>query len=446
MLVFCMKRILLILITLLLILTSCFSVNCVTKTSYKFLNNGKLYHFADSKNDYIVSVKDKTAVVNKVGYGYSTIKSNAEITKCNFTGSYFHFFSDSINGNIGVVRFNYNSGKYETITMNDSKKTRWTLCSVDSSCNYYFVDFYNRTLLHKYNSKGNLINTYKFDSNISQIDTTNGTYQFVLTSYSLCFIKENTVYSTSNDYSFFPMTMIHNEYYCGNGKIYSLFSNKEYSSYNDNKTALLSNGIAKAKSNKIIYSAFNNSTDKEYSFNFDIDNLYGYKDRIIVTKGSNIYIVKIGELKNRKIKQPKSIKSQNNSSISYKVSSNVYTIDDQYITGVSPNTTIATFKKNVSYDGYDIAFIKNGSVVSSGKIGTGMIVRFTRNNEFIERTFIIKGDVNCTGTVNSKDTDSYMNFLLGLEGLSDEAMIASDINNDGVLDNSDLVLMAKLRE
>lgn len=446
MLVFCMKRILLILIILLLILTSCFSVNCVTKTSYKFLNNGKLYHFADSKNDYIVSVKDKTAVVNKVGYGYSTIKSNAEITKCNFTGSYFHFFSDSINGNIGVVRFNYNSGKYETITMNDSKKTRWTLCSVDSSCNYYFVDFYNRTLLHKYNSKGNLINTYKFDSNISQIDTTNGTYQFVLTSYSLCFIKENTVYSTSKDYSFFPMTMIHNEYYCGNGKIYSLFSNEEYGSYNDNKTALLSNGIAKAKSNKIIYSAFNNSTDKEYSFNFDIDNLYGYKDRIIVTKGSNIYIVKIGELKNRKIKQPKSIKSQNNSSISYKVSSNVYTIDDQYITGVSPNTTIATFKKNVSYDGYDITFIKSNNVVTSGKIGTGMIVRFTRNNEFIERTFIIKGDVNCTGTVNSKDTDSYMNFLLGLEGLSDEAMIASDINNDGVLDNSDLVLMAKLRE
>ena len=151
-------------------------------------------------------------------------------------------------------------------------------------------------------------------------------------------------------------------------------------------------------------------------------------------------------MKNRKIKQPKSIKSQNNSSISYKVSSNVYTIDDQYITGVSPNTTIATFKKNVSYDGYDITFIKSNNVVTSGKIGTGMIVRFTRNNEFIERTFIIKGDVNCTGTVNSKDTDTYMNFLLGLEGLTDEAMIACDINNDGVLDNSDLVLMAKLRE
>ena len=416
MLVFCMKRILLILITLLLILTSCFSANCVTRTSYKLLNNSKLYYFADSKNDYIVSVKDRTAVVNKIGYGYSTIKTNAEITKCNYAGGYFHFFSDSNNGKIGVVKFNYNSGKYKTITMNDGTKTRWTLCSVDKSNNYYFVDFNNRSLLHKFNSKGNPVNTYKFDSNINQIDTTNGTYQFVLTSYGLCYIKGNIIYSTSN----------------------------EYGSYKDNRTALLSNGIAKASGNKIVYSDFSSSTNKEYSFNFNIEYLYGYKDRIIVTKGSNIYIVKTDELKSKKANTTRTI--ENNNTKTYGIYTNAYTIGDKYITGVSPNTTIATFKKNVSYDGYDIAFIKNGSVVSSGKIGTGMIVRFTGNNEVVERTFIIKGDVNCTGTVNSKDTDTYMNFLLGLEGLTDEAMIACDINNDGVLDNSDLVLMAKLRE
>ena len=172
--------------------------------------------------------------------------------------------------------------------------------------------------------------------------------------------------------------------------------------------------------------------------------MYGYKDRIIVTKGSNIYIVKTSELKSKKANTTRTI--ENNNTKTYGIYTNAYTIGDKYITGVSPNTTIATFKKNVSYDGYDIAFIKNGSVVSSGKIGTGMIVRFTGNNEVVERTFIIKGDVNCTGTVNSKDTDTYMNFLLGLEGLTDEAMISCDINNDGVLDNSDLVLMAKLRE
>lgn len=240
MLVFCMKRILLILITLLLILTSCFSANCVTRTSYKFLNNSKLYYFADSKNDYIVSVKDRTAVVNKIGYGYSTIKTDAKITKCNYAGNYFHFFSDSINGKLGVVRFNYNSGKYETIIMNDGTKTRWTLCSVDKSNNYYFVDFNNRSLLRKFNSKGNPVNTYKFDSNINQIDTTNGTYQFVLTSYGLCYIKGNTIYSTSNDYNIFPMSMVNDEYYCGNGKVYSLFNTNEYGSYKDNKTALLS--------------------------------------------------------------------------------------------------------------------------------------------------------------------------------------------------------------
>ena len=444
MLVFCMKRILLIIISSLIVISSFYSVNSVTKTNYKFINNGKLYYFADSKNDYIVSIKNKTAIINKIGDGYSTIKTEAEITKCNFTGNYFHFFSDNINGKLGVVRFSYTSGKYETIFMNDSKKTKWTLCSVDKNNNYYFVDYNNRCLLHKYNAKGNLLNTYQLEDVINQIDTTNGNYQFILAGSGLYYLKGNSIYKTNNSFDFFPMTMINDEYYCGNSKIYSLFNNNHIGNYTNNKTALLSNGIAKINGNKIIYSEFNNSNNKEYSFNFNIDNLYGYKNRIIATKGKNIYIVNTSELKSSKSSTKKS--TQNNTSKSYSIYSSVYNIDSKYITGVNPNTTIATFKKNISYDGYDITFIKNSNVVSSGNIGTGMKVTFTRNNETIERTFIVKGDINCSGTVNSKDTDLYMNFLLGLSNLNDEEMIACDINNDGTLDNSDLVLLSQLRE
>ena len=446
MLVFCMKRILLILISLFIVISSCYSGNCITKTSYKFINKGKMYYFADSKNDYIVSIKDKTAIVNKVGDGYSTIKTDAEITKCNFTGNYFYFFSNNIDGKLGVVKFNYNNGKCDTIFMNTINKSIWSLCSVDNNGNYYFVDFYNRTLLYKFNSSGNLINTYKFESNIIQIDTTNGNYQFVLTSYGLYYIKGNTIYSTNNEYNIFPMTMINDEYYCGNSKIYSLFNNNHIGNYTNNKTALLSNGIAKINGNKIIYYEFNNSNNKEYSFNFNIDNLYGYKNRIIATKGNNIYIVKTSELKSPKSNTVTPKETENNDTKNYSIYSSVYNIDSKYITGVNPNTTIATFKKNISYDGYDISFIKNSNVVTSGNIGTGMKVKFTRNNETIERTFIVKGDINCSGTVNSKDTDLYMNFLLGLSNLNDEEMIACDINNDGTLDNSDLVLLSQLRE
>ena len=86
MLVFCMKRILIILISILLILSSCFSANCVTRTTYKFLNNSKLYYFADSKNNYIVSVKGKTITANEL---YSELKKqNGEKIAINIIDEY----------------------------------------------------------------------------------------------------------------------------------------------------------------------------------------------------------------------------------------------------------------------------------------------------------------------------------------------------------------------
>lgn len=448
MLVFCMKRILIFMLSLSIILTNTFSVYSITKSTYKFYSNGKQYYFSDNNTDYIVSVKNNSAVINKIGVGYGKINADKKIIKCNYAGGYFHLFLESDKNNTEVIRFNYTNGKYQTIAINDSIKTGCYLCSVDNNCNYYFVNYYDRTILYKYNSQGKIIDTIKFDGAIHQIDTTSGKYQFILTAYGLCYMSENTIYSTENDYNIFPMTMINDKYYCAKGYARTLSNNSLLGEYTEYKTALLSKGVAYCNDNMITYSPFDHSdTTSYYKFNFDIDYLFGYKDRVIAINGSNVYTVKLSDFKaNITSKDDNSNKTQNNTinNNTYNISSDVYNIGEEYITAVSSNTTLSTFKKNINYDGYEITFLKNNNIVTSGNLGTGMKVKFTANNITTEKTIIVKGDVNGTGTVNSNDTELFMKFLLGTQEFSDSQKIASNINNDNILDNCDLVLIAKM--
>ena len=54
-----------------------------------------------------------------------------------------------------------------------------------------------------------------------------------------------------------------------------------------------------------------------------------------------------------------------------------------------------------------------------------------------------RGDLNGTGTVNSADVTALMNHLIGKQILSGKALSNADMNNDGNVDNRDLVLLAQ---
>ena len=54
-----------------------------------------------------------------------------------------------------------------------------------------------------------------------------------------------------------------------------------------------------------------------------------------------------------------------------------------------------------------------------------------------------RGDLNGTGTVNGADVTALMNHLIGKELLSGNALANADMNNDGSVDNRDLVILAQ---
>ena len=130
-----------------------------------------------------------------------------------------------------------------------------------------------------------------------------------------------------------------------------------------------------------------------------------------------------------------------------KIESSVYTIDrtNNTIRGVTPGTTLAQLKKNITYSGTIYAVKNNGSIIKSGKVGTGTKIYLMNSDTELDcLTVIVDGDLTGEGNVNSNDIQQGCNYLLGEDNLDEFSLLAFDLNNDGDIDPADLVLLKRL--
>ena len=130
-----------------------------------------------------------------------------------------------------------------------------------------------------------------------------------------------------------------------------------------------------------------------------------------------------------------------------KIESSVYTIDrtNSTIQGIAPGTTLAQFKKNISYSGTIYAVKNNGSTIKSGKLGTGTKIHLMNSDiEFDCLTVIITGDLTGEGNINSNDVQKACNYMLGEDNLDEDALLAFDINHNGEVDPVDLVMLNRM--
>lgn len=108
-----------------------------------------------------------------------------------------------------------------------------------------------------------------------------------------------------------------------------------------------------------------------------------------------------------------------------------------------PSTTFAVLRDSLNST-KDTIVVKNlsGTNVSSGNLGTGYTVSLQINGATVDKlTIIVKGDINGTGTVNSKDVLLLYNYLNESEQLTQTELLACDLNNDDIVDTSDLLLL-----
>ena len=119
----------------------------------------------------------------------------------------------------------------------------------------------------------------------------------------------------------------------------------------------------------------------------------------------------------------------------------------KYIKGIKPQTTLESFKNNIETNG-TIKVKKEEIEITdnSAKIGTGMKIEITLNDEKVEYMLVVIGDCNGSGTTNVADlTKLMMSRAESLADNKDENKIlkgayseAADLNNDGRISVADI--------
>ena len=121
-----------------------------------------------------------------------------------------------------------------------------------------------------------------------------------------------------------------------------------------------------------------------------------------------------------------------------------YKINSNYIQNVSAKTNISDFLNNIN-DGLTVVIKKSETIVSSGNIGTGMVVIITQNNKTVgEYIIIITGDTNGNGTVVLQDVVNTMKQYNNKKLLNGVYLMAVDTNNDGTITLLELIKEIKL--
>lgn len=120
--------------------------------------------------------------------------------------------------------------------------------------------------------------------------------------------------------------------------------------------------------------------------------------------------------------------------------SEIYTIDNEYVTKITAKTTVGEFKENVgAYPNIIIKDKDGNTVTDSDLVATGMTVEV---GESIKRTLVVTGDLNGDGEITVTDLAQLKLHYIEKELLTGASLKAADMNYEGQITITDL---AKLK-
>lgn len=287
------------------------------------------------------------------------------------------------------------------------------------------------TYVRSYDNNGKVLCKYTFDSNVIRI--------FVNASKVYVRLYNGEIYRLDNNSSHYCVSVNtgYDIFCAGSGYIFSeagtLFSLTDAAVEHFN--GVKRNCVVKS-GNRLIYS--DDLTVKYdgryYKSKNKIQSLFFYGNNVgILDENFKLNTVKLSDFE------------ENNSGLSFNGESKsqnttIKINSDGYITGISGGTTVSNFKKLFS-DEVTI-YDKDGNIVTSGKIRTGYRAKLKDGVYEIS----VSGDITGEGNVKSNDVSALMSYFAEKSDLSGVYLTSADFNNDGIVDNKDLVGIARQAE
>lgn len=133
--------------------------------------------------------------------------------------------------------------------------------------------------------------------------------------------------------------------------------------------------------------------------------------------------------------------------IELEIKSEIYKLDDTYISNVESETKVAEFKTNLETNAIEIKiYDENNKVLgNSDKIGTGMKLELKREKQVKTFTIIVVGDVNGDGNADLQDILTINRTRLNISSLDKAYELAADVTEDGEVDAKDIFEINKVR-
>ena len=129
------------------------------------------------------------------------------------------------------------------------------------------------------------------------------------------------------------------------------------------------------------------------------------------------------------------------------VSSDVYTIEEEIITRISPKTSLENFMKGLSIEGGRLKLTnEKGEEKTAGNIATGDKLKvYKEGSEEVYKAYqvVIYGDINGDGDVSTRDLLKIRRHLLELETLKGSFALAADLNRTGSINTMDLLSLRR---
>ena len=120
-----------------------------------------------------------------------------------------------------------------------------------------------------------------------------------------------------------------------------------------------------------------------------------------------------------------------------------YDFEDGFISGISPGTNYNNFIEDLSAN--TINLYANGKVVNDINtiIGTNMKIEVSNGTEKMTYTLIVRGDVNGDGYVKMNDVMDIAKYIVELDGISGNYLVAADVTKDDNVKMNDVMKIAK---
>ena len=115
------------------------------------------------------------------------------------------------------------------------------------------------------------------------------------------------------------------------------------------------------------------------------------------------------------------------------------------ISNIDCKTTVSRFRNSFLIKEKVSVISQDNKPVTKGQVGTGMKAVFENSTGKTSYTLCVSGDLTGEGNLNTLDLSAMFGYLLGKNNFSNSQLIAADLNQDGRVSNTDLVLLERKR-